>query len=545
MHDDARETKRTFHTTDNTMKRIITLSAFLHTVFSFHAPHWVRSSRRETPSKQYMQTLVLSTKRHQSRLFTVLNLSKDLDENENDERKNRNTNYNWTPQCLAIAVPAFVSMLADPVLSLIDTVYVARIGTTELAALGACTSIFSLSFNAFRGTTAATTSLVATELAKAKDTGDTIPAKYVTYISLWFAWWLGISVSAVLFLFGHQALAGMGVSKQSMLFPAARDYLYTRLWAAPAALLIGVAEGAFRGYGNAIVPLAASVAASVLNIILDPVLMFSAGWKVKGAAAATAIAQLGATAVYAYNLFHKKLLTRNWRKPLSTDQSKPKSAELDISDQSVSRIKIIRTIVGANAALLAKQGSLLFGWSFATARATRLGADHVAAHQVGLSVWLIFALILDGTAVAGQVLMSRAFVSADRRQVKSLVSYFVKFALLQGFASFLAVDAINLLVPQLFTKDPLIQQHLHKLMPHLAWQQILVSLTLVVEGLAMGANQFRILASGTALSTIVAIWQISQQTSIEGIWELGIVSLFVGRLATACFACLGLFRKLN
>jgi MATE family multidrug resistance protein len=472
-------------------------------------------------------------------------LSKNLDKNDNDERKNKNTNYNWTPQCLAIAAPAFVSMLADPVLSLIDTVYVARIGTTELAALGACTSIFSLSFNAFRGTTAATTSLVATELAKAKDTGDTMPAKYVTYISLWFAWWLGISVSAILFLFGQQALAGMGISKQSTLFPAARDYLYTRLWAAPAVLLIGVAEGAFRGYGNAIVPLAASVAASILNIVLDPLLMFTVGWKVKGAAAATAIAQLGATAVYAYNLIRKKMLTSNWKNSLSKDRSKSISKEMDIADQSVSRMKIIRTIVGANVALLAKQGSLLFGWSFATARATRLGADHVAAHQIGLSVWLLFALILDGAAVAAQVLMSRAFVAADRRQVKSLVSYFVKFALLQGFASFIAVDAINLLVPQLFTKDPLIQQHLHKLMPHLAWQQILVSLTLVVEGLAMGANQFRILASGTALSTMVAIWKISQQTSIEGIWELGIVSLFVGRLATAIFACFGSFRKLK
>ena len=62
-------------------------------------------------------------------------------------------------------------------------------------------------------------------------------------------------------------------------------------------------------------------------------------------------------------------------------------------------------------------------------------------------------------------------------------------------------------------------------MPHLAWQQILVSLTLVVESLAVGAVQFRILAAGTTVSTLVAVWQLSKQTTVEGIWSIGIVSL--------------------
>jgi Na+-driven multidrug efflux pump len=198
---------------------------------------------------------------------------------------------------------------------------------------------------------------------------------------------------------------------------------------------------------------------------------------------------------------------------------------------------VIRTILGANLSMMIKQGSLLLGWAFATARATRLGPMHVAAHQVALSVWLVFALILDGAAVASQVLMSRAVAADDPRQAKSLIAYMVKWALIQGGLSMLLLDGLDQAVPNIFTPDKSIQSLLHTIMPHLAAQQILVSLTLVVESLAAGANQFGILAVGTAVSTAAAVWQIGLQTSVDGIWSLGITTLFAGRLVTACVAC--------
>ena len=72
----------------------------------------------------------------------------DDDDQEEEEEKN----YNWTSQNFELAVPALIGMLADPLLSLMDTAYVGRVGSLELAALGACTSIFHLAFNAFRAT---------------------------------------------------------------------------------------------------------------------------------------------------------------------------------------------------------------------------------------------------------------------------------------------------------------------------------------------------------------------------------------------------------
>jgi putative MATE family efflux protein len=427
------------------------------------------------------------------------------------------TSYDWTSQNFKLAIPALIGMLADPLLSLVDTAYVGQVGSTELAALGACTSIFHLAFNAFRATTAATTSLV----GNAKDSAE---RKQVIELSLALGIVLGLVVMTALQLAGPWCLATMGVPRHSKLFPAASAYLGTRLWAAPTVLAIVVAEGAFRGYGDTKIPLLASLVASFINLILDPILMFSIGWGVKGAAAATAISQVGAALVYFYFLMKRGMLPKRRR-----------------SKSVVNKSKVISTILGANLAMITKQGSLLLAWAYATARATRIGSAHVAAHQVALSCWLVFALILDGAAVSAQVLMSRSM--GQFAKAKSLVSYMLRFSILQGLATTGALLLASPVLPKLFTPDLAIRGHLTSLMPHLAWQQLLVSLTLVTESLAIGGNQFQLLAFGTTVSTILAMSQLQQATTVVEIWSRGIVTLFVGRLITALIGTVRVMRE--
>jgi putative MATE family efflux protein len=406
------------------------------------------------------------------RLRTVLEATAASDgEADNDNRDDNiekdgktNNNYSWTAQNFELAIPALVGMLADPLLSLMDTAYVGRVGSIELAALGACTSIFHLAFNAFRATTTATTSLVGNAEKEEEK-------REIIRISLSLGIILGLVVMTALKMAGPWCLSTMGVPASSPLFKPAMAYLGTRLWAAPVVLGIVVAEGAFRGYGDTKVPLFASMAASVINLVLDPFLMFTLGMGVAGAAAATGIAQVGAGAVYVYFLMKRYMLPQRGIK------------------SSVSRRKVIKAIMGANLAMVCKQGSLLLAWAYATSRATRIGSAHVAAHQVALSCWLVCALILDGAAVSAQVLMSRSL--GNVKKVKSLISYMFRFAFAQGLATTGLLLVAGPFLPGVFTTDAAVRFHLHSLMPQLAWQQLLVSLTLVTESLAIGGSYGR------------------------------------------------------
>ena len=460
--------------------------------------------------------------------------------------------YKWTKQTLALALPALIGMLVDPLLSMMDTAYVGNLGSsTELAALGACTSIFHLAFNAFRATTAATTSLVG-------NAETSLEKREIIRISLSLGLVLGIGVAAFLRVLGPSCLAAMGVHGTSPLFAPALAYLQTRSLAAPTVLCIMVAEGAFRGYGDTRIPLLASGTAALVNLLLDPLLMLpplSRG--VQGAAAATATAQAGALCVYLWFLRRRKMLPTKGDES-SSSPSATANTTTDTTTKTAKTGRVIKTILGANLAMFCKQGSLLLAWAYATAKATRIGQAHVAAHQVALSCWLVFALLQDGAGVASQVLLTRvlrsntnkmansqhktsnveehgnASANESHEKLVSLVKYMLKVAVLQGLVVTGGFLLVTPYLPGWFVPDDtIVRGHLARLLPHVAGQQLLVSLTLVLESLAVGGKQFQTLAAGTALSTIVSMTQIHSATTVVGVWSKGIVGLFVGRLLTA------------
>jgi len=495
----------------------------------------------------------------------------------------------WSRQTISIGIPALLGMMADPILSLIDTAYVGKLGSIELAALGTCTSIFHFAFNAFRATTTVTTSLVATAIAastssskideKDKDTSlyeteqsttnssDNPVNENIRSIirsSIQYGLINGLLLAIGLFQYGTAALHVMGIPSSSTLYKPGHTYLQIRSLAAPAVLFLGVAEGAFRGFTDTTIPLMASLLATVTNIILNPILMFSMKMGVGGAAAATVISQYAAAILYGIFLFKRKMIL-NSRLQFCKDTSSTK-----IGSTHREKGNISSTIFWANLSMMAKQGSLLFAWTFATACATRLGHEHVAAHQIALSLWLFFVLIIDGAVVSAQILMSKAYgaflreseshvmpeystnknahVASSRRDMKTLTCFMTLVAIVQGSLSMGSILWFGKYAPNMFTTDIHVKGHLMALIPHLAWQQVLISLVLVLESLIVGANQFELLALGTTFSTLIAMKNIRDATTIVSIWSHGIVSLFVGRLITAVIGILkinGFFSRLT
>ncbi len=293
-------------------------------------------------------------------------------------------------------------------------------------------------------------------------------------------------------------------------------------------LLITVSEGAFRGYCDTRTPLIASLAAAVVNVIFDPILMFKPiQMGVSGAAAATAGSQIVAMLVYLYVILKRNMVGNRQgaaSSPLQRRQS-PKQ-----------RRKVISTILRANVSMLMKQFSLLIAWSYATSRATSIGHVHVAAHQITLSLWLLFALIQDGLAVAAQVLMSRAASLKTRR---SLTIYMVKASVLQSTLCSLIIYFLRGLLP-VFSKDSQVLEKLQLLMPILIAFQPLVSATLVLESIVVGGNCFFLLALGTFVATVGSMAILRKAENVVNLWMYGLTSLFIGRLITAIIGVLHL-----
>jgi MATE family multidrug resistance protein len=244
-----------------------------------------------------------------------------------------------------------------------------------------------------------------------------------------------------------------------------------------------------------------------------------------GAAVATAISQFGAFGVYGWRMWKRKLLPQPEEK------------------LSINRGQVIKSILGANMAMLAKQGSMLVFYTVATALATRMGPAHVATHQVALSLFWLVTMWLDSGSVSGQVLMSKSLSTPEK--ARSLTKYMIKYAVLQGLAFSALVAGIGKFVPGLFTSDANIQSFLMQCLPHLAMQQTLVSITLVLEGLAIGGNQFRYMAVGTTAATVAGLLQLVRATSVVDIWATAVNTFFGFRFLNSIIGVTRVHLKLN
>nr|MDP2470247.1 MATE family efflux transporter [Candidatus Palauibacterales bacterium] len=86
-------------------------------------------------------------------------------------------------EILQLAVPALGALAADPLVSMVDTIFVGRLGVLPLAALGVNTSIFAFSFVVFNFLAYGTTPMV----ARAVGRGDRVAAGNVVLQALLLA----------------------------------------------------------------------------------------------------------------------------------------------------------------------------------------------------------------------------------------------------------------------------------------------------------------------------------------------------------------------
>ena len=309
-------------------------------------------------------------------------------------------------EILGLAIPALGALAIDPLLTLADTAFVARLGTIDLAALGVDTAILGFAFFAFNFLAYVVTPLV----ARAVGGGRVEEARRWVGDALLLAVVLGVVVSIVLEVAAPLFVDLMGAGPE-VAHPAI-SYLRIRALATPAVLLVTAGHGAFRGHKDTKTPLKVAVGVNLANLVLDPLLIFVFGWGLEGAAIATVIAQyLGAV------WFLRLIISNDMAaRPRGLKASLPSLLDL-----------------GRNGALLTvRTGLLLITLTVAASVATRLGPVEIAAHQLVAQVFLLSALLADSFAIAAQAMVGDVAGRGDVDELNALNRRLVFWGLVAG-----------------------------------------------------------------------------------------------------------------
>ncbi|GAB0496272.1 hypothetical protein MMPV_007584 [Pyropia vietnamensis] len=282
----------------------------------------------------------------------------------------------------SLAIPALGSLLCEPVLSLVDTAFIGRLpSAAALGGLGIATLVTNSAYAMFGFLGVATTPLVARPPPRL----GSASAAIATSLSL--ALFAGTALGIALYMGAVPLAVGMGATP-GVTLPHTVGYLRGRAMAAPAVLGLLSIHGAYRGLRDTVTPLRITVTANVVNLVLDPVLIFGAGLGAAGAALATSASQ-----VLALGLLLRRLVTDGLLRPADLPRVRP---------------RWWGPLLRAGAALTVRTGAILATVAAAGATAAGGGAVASAAFEITRGLWVLSAMALDSLAHAAQALVAGA-----------------------------------------------------------------------------------------------------------------------------------------
>ncbi|GGR80815.1 MULTISPECIES: MATE family efflux transporter [Streptomyces] len=370
-------------------------------------------------------------------------------------------------EIIALAVPAFGALVAEPLFVMVDSAVVGHLGTPQLAGLGIAAALLMTAVSIFVFLAYATTAAVARRVGA----GDLPAAIRQGMDGIWLALLLGAAVVALAIPTAPWLVDVFGASDTAA--PYAITYLRISILGIPAMLVVLAATGVLRGLQDTRTPLYVAIGGFTANAVLNVTLVYGAGLGIAGSAWGTVIAQAGMAAVYLI------VVIRGARKHGAS--LRPDAAG-------------IRASARAGVPLLIRTLSLRAVLMIATAVAARLGDVDIAAHQIILSLWSLTAFALDAIAIAGQAIIGRYLGADDEKGAREACRRMVEWGIGCGIVlGVLIVLARPLFIP-LFTSDPSVKDTLLPALLVVAVSQPIAGVVFVLDGVLMGAGDGRYLA---------------------------------------------------
>jgi len=381
-----------------------------------------------------------------------------------------------------LAIPAIISGIAEPLLSITDTAIVGNIQdhpTEALAAVGIAGSFISALVWILAQTRSAISATVAKYLgAKKLDQISGLPGQII-----------GINIFASVIIYAFTVVFVKEIfemyNADGLILSYSIDYFKIRALGFPLTLFVFSTFGLFRGLQNTFWPMVISIVGASLNVGLDIILVygiegFIEPMHVVGAAWASVIAQ-AVMAVLSIVLILKKT-------PFNFRISFPFNKEIK-NLLSISFNLIIRAIA-LNIALY-----------FANSYATGYGKNYIAAQTIAFQIWLFFAFFIDGYASVGNIVSGKLLGEKNYQKLWKLSIKLSKYAifisiLLAGFCI-----VFYEFIGRMFSQDPDVLHWFYTIFWIVIIMQPINAIAFVFDGIFKGLAEAAILRNLLLVAT--------------------------------------------
>jgi MATE family multidrug resistance protein len=407
-----------------------------------------------------------------------------------------------TAQVFAIAGPAMIANLTTPLIGIVSTIVIGRLGDAALLGGVAITSvIFDCLFWLFAFLRMSTLAFT----AQALGAGEVreIPALLVRGLAV--AALAGSTLIVLQMPLAAVLLDAMGGSEG--VTRAARTYFAIRIWSAPLALANYVVLGWLIGQARARLALAVQIAINLVNMAATIALVLGLDAGIAGAAIAAVVAE--ATGLVLGILIARRLTPQAFKVP--------RAALFD-------RARLVRMLM-VNRDIMIRTAALITAFLFFTAQGARSGDVILAANAVLNNFLLVSAFFLDGLANAAEQLCGRAYGGRDR----SAFTGAVRLVILWGFGFALAVAATFALTgPWLIyamTTSEEVRQTALAYLWFVVVSPLLAVFAFAYDGIFIGATWARDMRNLMVLSLLIFLgaWFALRAFGNAGLWAAFLV----------------------
>jgi MATE family multidrug resistance protein len=402
-----------------------------------------------------------------------------------------------TARVFAIAGPAMIANLTTPLIGIVSTTAIGRLGdATLLGGVAMASVIFDCLFWLFAFLRMSTLAFTAQSIGA----GESKDIDLHLLRGLAVAAMIGTALIALQLPLATLVLNAMGGSDG--VTRAARTYLVIRIWSAPLALANYAVLGWLIGQARATLALSVQIAINLVNTAatITLVLWFDAG--IAGAAAAAVIAE--ATGLVIGILIALKI---------------SRGAFAFSITELLDRTALVRMLI-VNRDIMIRTAALISVWLFFTAQGARAGDVALAANAVLNNFLLVSAFFLDGLANAAEQLCGQALGARDR----GAFSTATRLVIAWGFAFAIAVTiCFTLFGPALIdimTASADVRRGARAFLWFVAASPLLAVFAFAFDGIYIGATWARDMRNLMVASLVIffAAWLALRSFGNAGLW---------------------------